>query len=104
MSRRRRRNTAVATRPRRGGNRLDPDQYRTRGPWGTSNLWRLGIQATLGQAVPPADIAPGDVIACALSGGGDLDHIGLYIGDGQMIAVRIEPAITGVPVAVRSFG
>ena len=69
------------------------------------------IQATLGQAVTADQIAPGDIIAYALSGGGDFDHIGIYIGNGQMIDapftgtdVRIDPIITNVPISIRSFG
>lgn len=42
-------------------------------------------QATEGQAVKPADIAVGDVIAFALNGAGDWDHIGIYVGGGQFI-------------------
>jgi hypothetical protein len=52
------------------------------------------LQATLGQEVAGGNgsqvlasglLQPGDVIAFELNGGGDYDHVGIYIGDGDMI-------------------
>jgi len=74
------------------------------------------IQATLGQAVSLADLEPGDVIAFALSGGSNFDHIGLYAGGGYMIDAphtdgfvrldKIDPNSywQSVPWAIRRFG
>ncbi|MFK0294851.1 NlpC/P60 family protein [Streptomyces sp. NPDC090442] len=43
-------------------------------------------QATTGAAVQrPADIRVGDVIAFALHGAGDFDHIGIYVGGGKFV-------------------
>ena len=41
--------------------------------------------ASLGQPVTLTDIAPGDLVAFALEGGGNYDHIGIYVGGGEMI-------------------
>jgi len=47
---------------------------------------RSQIQVTLGTAVDPARMAPGDAIGWALGGTpGDWDHIGIYLGNGRMI-------------------
>ena len=82
------------------------------------------LQATLGQAVAAGLgaqvlasglLQPGDVVAFELDGGGDYDHIGIYIGDGDMIDapetgsfVRIDNLADSywgeVPWEVRSFG
>jgi parallel beta-helix repeat protein len=73
------------------------------------------VQATDGQAVSKADIEPGDVIAFALNGGSDFDHIGIYVGDNEMIdaphtdgVVRIDNLDLSywqsVPWSIRSFG
>lgn len=82
------------------------------------------IQATLGQAVDAgvgskvlADglLEPGDVIAFALSGGGDYDHIGIYVGAGKMIAAPHTGGVvsltdlttsywTSVPWIARRYG
>ncbi|MFD8146135.1 NlpC/P60 family protein [Streptomyces sp. NPDC059708] len=42
-------------------------------------------QATAGTEVQRDQIRVGDVIAFQLHGGGDYDHIGIYIGNGRMI-------------------
>ncbi|WP_327299901.1 C40 family peptidase [Streptomyces sp. NBC_01197] len=42
-------------------------------------------QATQGKAISKKDIQVGDVIAFALNGPGDYDHIGIYIGNGMMV-------------------
>jgi cell wall-associated NlpC family hydrolase len=71
------------------------------------------IQATMGSAVPASAIQPGDVIAFDLSNNGDFDHIGIYVGNSQVIdapysgaVVRIDPLsdFAGIPWAIRSFG
>jgi len=71
------------------------------------------IQATMGTPVTRADIAPGDVIAFDLHTDGTFDHIGIYVGDGEIIdapytgtVVRFDPlsAFVGHPWAIRSFG
>ena len=73
------------------------------------------IQATLGTPVAPADIEPGDVIAFALGADtADFDHIGIYIGNDQMIdapdtgsVVRVDTlggSWLTVPSVIRSFG
>jgi cell wall-associated NlpC family hydrolase len=71
------------------------------------------IQATLGTAVSVSAMQPGDVIAFDLGNNGDFDHIGIYVGDNQVIdapytgaVVRIDPLsdFAGVPWAIRSFG
>ncbi len=72
-------------------------------------------QAAAGQPVQRSDMRPGDVIAFALNGGGDYDHIGIYIGNGRMIhAPRTGRDVseedittgyyTGKPQVVRRFG
>jgi cell wall-associated NlpC family hydrolase len=73
------------------------------------------IQATLGAAVPPADIRPGDVIAIQedpVNHPGDFDHIVIYIGGGEVIQaphtganVDIVPlaSISGLPLAIRRY-
>jgi parallel beta-helix repeat protein len=71
------------------------------------------VQATLGQTVSKADIEPGDVIAFALDG--DFDHIGIYVGNNEMIdaphtdgVVRIDDLGSSywqnVPWTIRSYG
>lgn len=42
-------------------------------------------QATLGQQVAEAEAVPGDLIFWSL-GGGEIDHVAIYIGDGQMVS------------------
>jgi cell wall-associated NlpC family hydrolase len=53
------------------------------------------------------------VIAFDLSNNGDIDHIGIYVGNSQVIdapysgaVVRIDPLsdFAGIPWAIRSFG
>ncbi|WP_198359143.1 C40 family peptidase [Streptomyces fildesensis] len=72
-------------------------------------------QAAVGTAVKTGDLRPGDVIAFALHGGTDYDHIGIYIGDRKFLhapktgdVVKIssldDPYYTGVPQTVRRFG
>ncbi|WP_329468708.1 C40 family peptidase [Streptomyces sp. NBC_01431] len=58
------------------------------------------IQATQGKAIDPADIRVGDVIAFALSGAGDYDHIAVYVGQGQFV----HAPRTGDNVKVSSLG
>ncbi|HVX23335.1 MAG TPA: NlpC/P60 family protein [Acidimicrobiales bacterium] len=75
------------------------------------------IQVTLGQAVDRSEIEPGDVIGFALdpSNPGDFDHIGIYVGQDEMIdapdtgsVVRIDSLASSywqsVPWSVRRFG
>jgi cell wall-associated NlpC family hydrolase len=73
------------------------------------------LQATMGTPVAPADIQPGDVIAFALGANQtDFDHIGIYIGNNEMIdapdtgaVVRVDTLNSywqGVPSVIRSFG
>jgi cell wall-associated NlpC family hydrolase len=73
------------------------------------------LQATMGLPVAPADIEPGDVIAFALgSDHSDFDHIGIYIGNNEMIdapdtgaVVRVDTLDAywqSVPSVIRSFG
>ena len=82
------------------------------------------LQATMGQAVAAGTgaqvlagglLQPGDIIAFALDGPGDYDHIGIYIGNGDMIDapdtgafVRVDNLATSywtaVPWEARSFG
>jgi cell wall-associated NlpC family hydrolase len=73
------------------------------------------LQATMGTPVAPADIQPGDVIAFALGANPtDFDHIGIYIGNDEMIdapdtgaVVRVDTLNSywqGVPSVIRSFG
>ena len=73
------------------------------------------LQATMGTPVAPADIQPGDVIAFALGANPtDFDHIGIYIGNNEMIdapdtgaVVRVDTLNSywqGVPSVIRSFG
>jgi cell wall-associated NlpC family hydrolase len=73
------------------------------------------LQATSGTAVAPDDIEPGDVIAFALgSDPSDFDHIGIYIGNNEMIdapdtgaVVRVDVLTAywqNVPSVIRSFG
>ena len=42
-------------------------------------------QATFGQQVTEAEARPGDLIFWSL-GGGEIDHVAIYIGDGQMVS------------------
>lgn len=42
-------------------------------------------QAKLGQQVTEAEAVPGDLIFWSL-GGGEIDHVAIYIGDGQMVS------------------
>ena len=73
------------------------------------------LQATMGTAVSAADIQPGDVIAFALgTDPSDFDHIGIYIGNNEMIdapdtgaVVRVDTLDSywqSVPSVIRSFG
>jgi cell wall-associated NlpC family hydrolase len=73
------------------------------------------LQATMGTPVAPADIQPGDVIAFALGANQtDFDHIGIYIGNNEMIdapdtgaVVRVDTLNSywqGVPSVIRSLG
>jgi cell wall-associated NlpC family hydrolase len=73
------------------------------------------LQATMGTPIAPADIQPGDVIAFALGANPtDFDHIGIYIGNNEMIdapdtgaVVRVDTLNSywqGVPSVIRSFG
>jgi cell wall-associated NlpC family hydrolase len=73
------------------------------------------LEATMGTSVAPADIQPGDVIAFALGADhSDFDHIGIYIGDNEMIdapdtgaVVRVDTLDAywqSVPSVIRSFG
>ncbi|MGP0109638.1 MAG: NlpC/P60 family protein [Acidimicrobiales bacterium] len=73
------------------------------------------LQAAMGTPVAPADIQPGDVIAFALGADPtDFDHIGIYIGNSEMIDapdtgafVRVDTLNSywqGVPSVIRSFG
>jgi cell wall-associated NlpC family hydrolase len=73
------------------------------------------LQATMGTPVAPADIEPGDVIAFALgSDRSDFDHIGIYVGNNEMIDapdtgafVRLDTLDAywqSVPSVIRSFG
>jgi hypothetical protein len=74
------------------------------------------IQATLGAAVPPGDLQPGDVIAIQeepRTRPGDFSHIVIYIGGGQVIQaphtganVDIVPLtdFAGLPQAIRRYG
>jgi cell wall-associated NlpC family hydrolase len=72
------------------------------------------IQATLGQPVPLANILPGDVIALQLNGGGDFDHIVIYIGNNQIIQAPQTGEVVSIatlnswwlshPIAIRRYG
>jgi cell wall-associated NlpC family hydrolase len=71
------------------------------------------LQATMGQAVDPASLQPGDVIALQLKGPGDFDHIVIFAGNGEVIAaphtggvVQVQPLsdFAGAPFTVRRFG
>jgi cell wall-associated NlpC family hydrolase len=73
------------------------------------------LQAAMGTAVSAADIQPGDVIAFALgTDPNDFDHIGIYIGNNEMIdapetgaVVRVDALDSywqSVPSVIRSFG
>jgi hypothetical protein len=73
------------------------------------------LQAAMGTPVAPADIQPGDVVAFALGADPtDFDHIGIYIGNNEMIDapdtgafVRVDTLNSywqGVPSVIRSFG
>lgn len=42
-------------------------------------------QAKLGQQVTEAEAVPGDLIFWS-PGGGEIDHVAIYIGDGQMVS------------------
>lgn len=72
-------------------------------------------QATMGTPVPPGQMQPGDLIFFQINDGQQgYDHVGIYIGNGQMIDaptpgqnVRIDtlaPYWTGLPQTVRRFG
>ena len=55
------------------------------------------LQATMGTAVSAADIQPGDVIAFALGADhSDFDHIGIYIGNNEMIDAPDTGAVVRV--------
>ncbi|MGW2793576.1 C40 family peptidase [Streptomyces sp. NPDC001251] len=58
------------------------------------------IQATQGKEIDPSDIRVGDVIAFALGGGGDYDHIAVYVGGGQFV----HAPRTGDVVKISSLG
>ena len=69
----------------------------------------------MGTAVSATDIQPGDVIAFALGADhSDFDHIGIYIGNNEMIdapdtgaVVRVDTLDSywkSVPSVIRSFG
>jgi cell wall-associated NlpC family hydrolase len=73
------------------------------------------LQATMGTPITPADIQPGDVIAFALgTDPTDFDHIGIYIGNNEMIDAPDTGAFVRVdtlnsywqdtPSVIRSFG
>ncbi len=73
------------------------------------------LQATMGAPVDPSQMRPGDVIAFALHGGGDFDHVGIYIGGGAMVeaphtgdvvkvASLADPYWQRAPQVVRRFG
>ena len=70
------------------------------------------VQVTMGTPVPLVAAAPGDLVFFALGGGSDYDHVGVVIGDGQMIDapytgvdVRVDTYSSwGVPMQVRSYG
>jgi cell wall-associated NlpC family hydrolase len=73
------------------------------------------LQAAMGTPVAPADIQPGDVIAFALGANqNDFDHIGIYIGNNELIDapdtgafVRVDTLNSywqSVPSVIRSFG
>jgi cell wall-associated NlpC family hydrolase len=73
------------------------------------------LQATMGTPVAPQNIQPGDVIAFALGPDpADYDHIGIYIGNNEMIDapdtgafVRIDTLNSywqDTPSVIRSFG
>ncbi|UGQ10359.1 NlpC/P60 family protein [Yinghuangia sp. ASG 101] len=72
-------------------------------------------QVTVGQAVPRdlAQMRPGDVIGFDPKSSGDFSHIGIYIGDGQMVhapkpgdVVKVSPLseYAGVTWSVRRYG
>ncbi|MFH8350467.1 NlpC/P60 family protein [Streptomyces sp. NPDC018045] len=73
------------------------------------------VQATQGKPVSRSAIAVGDVVAFALHGGGDYDHIGIYVGAGRFVhapktgdVVKIsslnEPYYSSKPQVIRRFG
>lgn len=69
------------------------------------------IQVTMGTPETAQTAEPGDLVGYALGGPTDFDHIGIYIGNGEMIDapftgvdVRIDPVITGVPTKYVRFG
>lgn len=72
------------------------------------------IQATLGQPVALANILPGDVIAVQINGGGDFDHIVIYVGNNQIVqapqtgdVVKIDTLNSwwlSHTIAIRRFG
>jgi cell wall-associated NlpC family hydrolase len=74
------------------------------------------IQATLGAAVRPADLQPGDVIAIQEDPGtnpGDYSHIVIYLGGGEVIQAPHTGAnvdeiplsdFSGLPQTIRRFG
>jgi len=70
------------------------------------------LQATMGTPVSPGTLEPGDVIAFDLHTDATFDHIGIYVGDGEIIdapytgaVVRFDPlsAFGGYPSAIRRF-
>lgn len=69
------------------------------------------IQVTMGTPETAQTAEPGDLVGYALGGATDFDHIGIYIGNGEMIDapypgvdVRVDPVITGVPTKYVRFG
>lgn len=42
-------------------------------------------QATFGRQVTEAEALPGDLVFWSL-GGGEIDHVAIYIGNGQMVS------------------
>ncbi|MEU7230047.1 NlpC/P60 family protein [Streptomyces chrestomyceticus] len=73
------------------------------------------MQATKGKEISPSGMKPGDVIAYALNGAGNYDHIGIYMGAGKMVhapkpgdVVKISDINNGYyqskPKTIRRFG
>jgi cell wall-associated NlpC family hydrolase len=75
---------------------------------------RAAIQVAMGTPVPRDQMRPGDLIGFALHGG-EIDHIGIYVGNGQMLhaprtgdVVKVAPLnvpyYQRVPWVIRRFG